>query len=318
MSNRAIFLDRDNTIIEDPGYISDPSQVKLVDGVAEALIELRAMGYKLIVVSNQSAVARGIVTEKTLGEIHDRVKQLLGEKGASLDAIYYCPYHPDGAVTKYRKESDWRKPKPGMLLAAAKEMDVDLSQSWMIGDRGRDIEAGLQAGCRTILIGHQASYEQTDPTKPKPDHRAVNMKEAVNIVKQHHRLPKEPTDQAPPALIEQAQEPEQLPEEARQAESTVVEEAPEQQKSSGATVERLLGDILDQLKTMQRTELFGEFSVMRFLAGLVQIVVPLCLLIAIFSVVTPGGQDSSPLIALGFAAVLQLMSLTFYMMQGRK
>jgi len=160
MSNKAVFLDRDNTLIEDPGYINHPDQVKLLEGVAEALIELKALGYKLIVVSNQSAVARGIVTEKVLAQIHDRLKQLLAERGAYLDRIYYCPYHPDGVVPKYRKESDWRKPNPGMLLTAADQMDIDLNQSWMIGNSSRDIEAGLRAGCKTISSG-RATQSQT-------------------------------------------------------------------------------------------------------------------------------------------------------------
>lgn len=114
MPNKAIFLDRDDTLIEDPGYINQPDQVKLLDGVAEALVELKAMGYELIIVSNQSAIARGIITEKALAEIHKRLKQRLAEKGAYLDGIYYCPYHPDGVIPKYRKESDQRKPNPGM------------------------------------------------------------------------------------------------------------------------------------------------------------------------------------------------------------
>jgi D-glycero-D-manno-heptose 1,7-bisphosphate phosphatase len=120
MSNKAIFLDRDGTLIEDPGYLNHPEQVTLLEGVAEALIELRAMGYMIIVTTNQSAVARGIVSEKVLGEIHNRLRQLLTERGAYLDQIYYCPYHPDGVIPKYRKESDWRKPNPGMLLADRK------------------------------------------------------------------------------------------------------------------------------------------------------------------------------------------------------
>ena len=106
MSNKAIFLDRDNTIIEDPGYINNPDQVKLLEGVTEPLSELKAMGYKLVVVSNQSAVARGIVTEEALGQIHKRLEQLLAEKGVSLDRIYYCPYHINGVIPKYRKDSD--------------------------------------------------------------------------------------------------------------------------------------------------------------------------------------------------------------------
>jgi histidinol-phosphate phosphatase family protein len=99
MSNKAIFLDRDGTLIEDPGYLNHPEQVTLLEGVAEALIELRAMGYMIIVTTNQSAVARGIVSEKVLGEIHNRLRQLLTERGAYLDQIYYCPYHPDGVIS---------------------------------------------------------------------------------------------------------------------------------------------------------------------------------------------------------------------------
>jgi D,D-heptose 1,7-bisphosphate phosphatase len=189
MSNKAIFLDRDGTLIEDPGYLNHPEQVKLLEGVAEALIELRNMGYILIVTTNQSAVARGIVSEKVLGEIHNRLRQLLTERGAHLDQIYYCPYHPDGVIPKYCKESDWRKPNPGMLLAASDEMDIDLSQSWKIGDSSRDIEAGLRAGCKTILVTRLSRYKTTygKPDGAKPDYKSVNMKEAVNIIKQYHR-----------------------------------------------------------------------------------------------------------------------------------
>jgi D,D-heptose 1,7-bisphosphate phosphatase len=187
MADKAIFLDRDDTLIEDPGFINHPDQVKLLDGVAEALTELKALGYKLIVASNQSGVARGIVSEKTLGQIHDRLRQLLTESGAHLDGIYYCPYHPDGVVPKYRKDSDLRKPNPGMLLAAADEMNIDLNQSWLIGNSDRDIEAGLKAGCQTILINQSPHQKLTEPGQSNPDYRAVNMREAANIIKKYHR-----------------------------------------------------------------------------------------------------------------------------------
>jgi D,D-heptose 1,7-bisphosphate phosphatase len=182
MSNKAIFLDRDGTLIEDPGYINHPDQVELVDGVAEALIELKTLNYKLIVVSNQSGVARGIVAEEVLGEIHNRLKHLLAEKGAYLDQVYFCPYHPDGVVPKYRKESDWRKPNPGMLLAAAKEMDIDLDQSWLIGNSDRDIEAGSRARCKTILIHPPSSHTKPEFGRSNPDYKAVNLKEVTNII----------------------------------------------------------------------------------------------------------------------------------------
>ncbi len=180
-------------MIEDPGYINHPDEVKLLDGAAESLIEFGAMGYKTVIVSNQSGVARGMVTEKVLGEIHNRLKQLLAEKGAFLDKIYYCPYHPDGVIAKYRKESDWRKPNPGMLLVASDQMDIDLNQSWAIGNSSKDIEAGFRAGCKTILIeGPLSHHKSLEPDQPKPDYKAVNIKEAVNIIKQYHRSVSKP------------------------------------------------------------------------------------------------------------------------------
>ncbi len=326
MSNKAIFLDRDDTLIEDPGYINHPEQVKLLDGVDKSLIELRSMGYKLVVVSNQSGVARGIVTEEALSEIHDRLKQLLAEKGAPLDRIYFCPYHPDGVIEKYRKDSDWRKPKPGMLLTAAKEMDIDLAQSWMIGNSIRDVEAGSQAGCKTILINDASHYKQHEPGEPNPDYRAVNIKEAVNIIKKHHRLAgpqlrpeasENPVQNQPltqpitKPLLQTAEEPPQ-PQHAKP------ETAPAGRNISADRTEQLLDGILEQLKGMRRNDMFGEFSIMRLLAGVVQIIVLLCLLISIWFLMSPVRQDNAVLITLGFAAVLQVMALTLYIMHGRK
>ena len=145
MANKAIFLDRDGTIIEDPGYLNSPEQVKLLDGAAEALCQLKQMGYKLVIISNQSGVARGIVTEKVLEDIHKKLRQSLAGQRATIDAIYYCPFHPDGVLKKYRKESVMRKPNPGMLLKAAEDMDIDLAESWMIGNSGSDVQAAISA-----------------------------------------------------------------------------------------------------------------------------------------------------------------------------
>jgi len=309
MPDKAIFLDRDGTLIEDPGYINNPDQIKLLDGVAEALAELKALGYKLIVTSNQSGVARGIVTEKTLGEIHNRLKQLLAEKGGHLDKIYYCPYHPDGVIPKYRKESDWRKPNPGMLLAAAGEMNVDLGESWVIGNSSRDIEAGLRTGCQTILLDNASHDKKIELGQANPDYRAVNMKEAVNIVKKYHRSSHKPDVQAEPVL-QAAEQPAQ--------QHTAQQADPEQEGIGRQVTEQLLTGIIDQLKKMQRADMFSEFSIMRLIAGVVQVIVLCCLLISVWFLMAPGRQDNSVLIALGFAMVLQLMSLTFYIMQGRK
>jgi len=344
MSNKAIFLDRDDTLIEDVGYINHPDQVKLLDGVAEALIELNAMGYKLVVVSNQSAVARGIVTKKVVGEIHGRLKQLLAEKNASLDRIYYCPYHPEGIVAKYRKESNCRKPNPGMLLAAADEMALDLGESWMIGNSSRDIEAGLRAGCKTILVDSPSHQTMPEPGQPRPDYRAVNLKEAINIVKKHLRshsspapaaqppstgqtqtllepAPQEPkpVSQSPQVLSQNSEPLSQAEQQQPQSEQAKPEPDPTKQEIHPETTEYLLNSILDQLKSMQRNDMFEEFSITRFIAGIIQMLVLLCLLIIVWLLMSPNMQDNtSVLIVFGFAIVLQLMSLTFYIMQGRK
>ncbi len=159
-SRPAVFLDRDNTLIEDPDFLRDPKQVRLLPGAAGAVATLREAGFAIVVVTNQSGIARGYLTEDELANVHERLKDLLRSEGATLDAIYYCPYFdgPAAVVEKYRHDSDLRKPKPGMLLKAAEEHHLSLSASWMIGDSERDIEAGRAAGCRTILIGdHRAN-----------------------------------------------------------------------------------------------------------------------------------------------------------------
>ncbi|HOQ04782.1 MAG TPA: HAD-IIIA family hydrolase [Anaerohalosphaeraceae bacterium] len=183
MQNKAVFLDRDKTLIEDPGYINHPSQVRLLPGVAQALIQLKKMGYLLVVVSNQSGVARGLVTEEALQQIHHQLKKLLADEGAYLDAIYYCPFHPEGVIPKYRCESDLRKPNPGMLLKAAQDLSIDLSRSWMIGDSFRDIEAGIRAGCKTILIESPVRRLQPGPSDPVPDRKVASLREAANLIR---------------------------------------------------------------------------------------------------------------------------------------
>lgn len=174
----AVFLDRDHTLIDDPGYINDPSQVILLPGVGPAVARLRAACYLAVVVTNQSGLARGRITESQLSAVHARMMELLGAEGTTLDAIYHCPYLPgdEAIVEQYRLDSDLRKPRPGMLLAAAKDLKIDLSRSWMIGDSARDIQAGRAAGCRTILIG------KADSQAHEADHEAADLPSAVEIV----------------------------------------------------------------------------------------------------------------------------------------
>jgi D-glycero-D-manno-heptose 1,7-bisphosphate phosphatase len=332
MPNKAIFLDRDDTIIEDPGYINNPDQVKLLDGAAEALSSLKGMGYKLVVVSNQSGIARGIVTEETLGRIHKRLEQLLAEKGVSLDRIYYCPYHPEGVIPKYRKESDLRKPNPGMLFLAHKDLDVDMAESWMVGNSLGDVEAGKRAGCKTVMIDSRAHEQKIPPGEPGPDSRAVNLKEVVNIIKMRARSPQKqvstlPAEQAAPVIAEESQQPIPVQQISSQQDVTQQEAVPQTaeltepvapQSDKQQTTEQLLGSILDQIKLMQRHNMFGEFSITRFIAGIAQGLVFLCLLVSIWFLTSPAKQYNQLLISIGFAIVLQLMALTFYVMRGPK
>jgi D,D-heptose 1,7-bisphosphate phosphatase len=154
MSSVAVFWDRDNTLIKDPGYICDPGQVELLPGAAAALKRLAAAGFENIIITNQSGLARGLFDEAALERVHDRVVALFAEQGARIDAIYFCPFlaTSEAKVDKYRKDSELRKPRPGMILQAALERKIELAGSWMVGDAVHDAQAGRAAGCRTILI----------------------------------------------------------------------------------------------------------------------------------------------------------------------
>ena len=154
---KAVFLDRDGTINKYVGFLRTPEEFELLPGAAEAIRRINASGRLAIVVTNQPVIARGEVTLPQLREIHNKMETLLGAEGAYLDAIYYCPHHPDrgfaGEVPELKRDCDCRKPKPGMLLQAARDFHIDLAGSWMIGDGESDIRAGIAAGCRTALLG---------------------------------------------------------------------------------------------------------------------------------------------------------------------
>lgn len=156
---KAIFLDRDGTINKYVGFLRDINDFDLIEGVAKAIKKINESGYLVIVVTNQPVIARGEITEVELQKIHNKMETLLGEEGAYLDAIYVCPHHPDkgyvGEVADLKIDCECRKPKPGMLLNAAKDYNVDLGQSWMIGDSLSDIIAGKRAGCKTAFLGKE-------------------------------------------------------------------------------------------------------------------------------------------------------------------
>jgi len=155
----AVFLDRDDTLIANVPYLSDPAGLRLLPGAPAALGRLRRAGFALVLVTNQSAVGRGLITEERLVEIHDALHRLLAEEGAALDAVYYCPDAPRGDDRTVVENPD-RKPGPGMIHRATRELGLDLDASWMVGDLISDVLAGLNAGCRSILVGSNATLSE--------------------------------------------------------------------------------------------------------------------------------------------------------------
>lgn len=165
----AVFLDRDGTIIEDTGYPNDPAKVRLLPGAADAIRRLREAGFAAVVISNQSGVGRGLVTMRDLDRVHARTVELLAERGAALDGAYYCPHHPDD-------ECDCRKPAPGLIHRARRELSLSASGCYFVGDKASDIEAGAAAGCETILLG------PADAGGATPSWRASSWAEIVDRV----------------------------------------------------------------------------------------------------------------------------------------
>lgn len=153
---KAVFLDRDGTINKYVGFLRDINEFELIDGVSKAIKMINQSGYLAIVVTNQPVIARGEVSWEELHEIHKKMETLLGKDGAYIDGMYICPHHPDkgfeGERPEYKFDCDCRKPKPGLLLQAAKDFNIDLSQSYMIGDSERDVEAGKAAGCKESVM----------------------------------------------------------------------------------------------------------------------------------------------------------------------
>ena len=181
--NRAIFLDRDNTIVKCDADSGDPKQVHLIRGAANAIASLRHLGYRIVVIANEGAVARGIYTEADVDNLHQQIAQKAHESaGAIIDRFYFCPFHPNGTVEAYRRDHPWRKPNPGMILQAARDLEVNLKESWMVGDSERDIEAGHAAGCQTILVETYAHEQESS----KANYKVETLAEAAAVIA-HHR-----------------------------------------------------------------------------------------------------------------------------------
>jgi D-glycero-D-manno-heptose 1,7-bisphosphate phosphatase len=181
MKGWAVFLDRDGVINEEVGYLQSPRQIRLLPEVAQAIQILNQQHVPAIVVTNQAGIARGYFAEETVQDIHSALSALLAAEGARIDRYYYCPHHPTAGLGLYRLDCECRKPKPGMLIRAATELNLDLTQSFIVGDKEIDIETGRQVGARSILVrtGYGEATWNSWSAPFQPDYVAPELKEAV-------------------------------------------------------------------------------------------------------------------------------------------
>lgn len=186
MSRRAIFMDRDGTICDEVGYVNHLSRSRLLPNSLEAIRLVNGAGYMAIVATNQSGVARGLFDEALVERVHRQLAEWVEAGGGRLDALYYCPHHPKEGRPPYRADCDCRKPRPGMLVRAAREHDIDLAASWMIGDSLVDLEAGAAAGAGVVhvLTGYGRGLVENQPQRfrVEPRHTAVDLLDAVRWI----------------------------------------------------------------------------------------------------------------------------------------
>jgi len=281
----AVFWDRDKTLIEDPGYISSRDQVRLVPGAAEALRRLSAAGFQNIIATNQSGVARGLLDEATLEGIHQRLRELFAAEGATIDAIYYCPYLPgdEAVVEAYRRESDLRKPRPGMLLKAALERKIDLAGSWSIGDSLRDAQAGRAAGCRTIAVAPDAASQSEMMQYQEVDFVAASLLEAVDLVLKYSRS-------------------------AGSGPSEVAK----------ADANTTLQEILNFLRIVDRRHQTTDISMAGLVAMLFQALAFVSFIWAFFGVINAEASYTDAMMRLLMTITLQLMAMTFFLLSSRR
>jgi D-glycero-D-manno-heptose 1,7-bisphosphate phosphatase len=181
MKQRAVFLDRDGTLVHPRHYPSSPGDLQLYNNIGPGLRQLQQAGFRLVVITNQAGLARGYFTLADLHRMHEHLTHELEQLGVRLDAIYHCPHHPEGEIPELAIRCNCRKPQPGMLLQAALDLDLDLQHCWFIGDILDDVEAGNRAGCRTILVdlGTETLPEQQ---LRRPDYIASNTHYALRII----------------------------------------------------------------------------------------------------------------------------------------
>jgi D-glycero-D-manno-heptose 1,7-bisphosphate phosphatase len=272
MPKTAVYFDRDNTLIVSDGYLGDPDSVRLMPGAAHAVARARELGYAVVVVSNQSGVARGLFPESAVRAVNARVEQMLrsSHPGALIDRQEYCPFHPSAAVPQYRMESDLRKPAPGMFLKARADLGL-ADGGWCVGDAPRDIAAGKAAGCRTILfrpVGVVASPAADEPSDVVADFVVTSLQEAMDVIERNTPTPSSDADPASPA--ETTASPSEPPDAARPTDEPPVRNATPSPAPASPKSEKLLEQLLVELRRANEVRP-ADFSVAKLLAGLVQV-----------------------------------------------
>ncbi|MFM7132727.1 MAG: D-glycero-alpha-D-manno-heptose-1,7-bisphosphate 7-phosphatase [Planctomycetota bacterium] len=280
----AIFLDRDGTLVPGNAAEVDPSKLAPISGVTDALKRLRETGFRLVVATNQGAVARGRSSEAEVDALNQRVGALIdGRTGIArtIERFYYCPFDPKGTVPEYSREHPWRKPNPGMLRQAARDMSLDLARSWLIGGSPNDIAAGRAAGVRTVLVSRELAHI----AEAAADFTAANMADAVAIVLKH-----------------QADRPKQRPEAAAAqpaparaaAGSTATATRPRTRKSAterlrrarnGERLRRALGELAEEVRALRLRR--AETGSLRIAAMALQLATLLVAAVAIISLAEP-------------------------------
>jgi D-glycero-D-manno-heptose 1,7-bisphosphate phosphatase len=341
MKRRAVFFDRDNTLIVSDGYLGDPDKVVLMEGAAAAIARARELGFATVIVSNQSGVARGMFDEDAVHAVNARMDEMLIAENphAVIDRHEFCPYHPDATVERYRQDSDLRKPGCGMIRHAAEALALDLPRSWLIGDAPRDIEAGKNAGCRTILFtppGVTASPAASAESSVQPDHVVTSLKDAIDYIAEH-RGAGEGEEDVPPredsmSIPHHSHLPPRVESAARvddPATSASVEPPPHphvpSHGSRGGTFDRdrtderlqrltVLGEqILDELRRSKEQPL-QDFSVTKMLAGITQVMTLAVLFFAYLNRQDPVALNNTML----FGVTLQTMTIALLIMhRGR-
>jgi D,D-heptose 1,7-bisphosphate phosphatase len=304
MPRTAVYFDRDNTLIANDGYLGDPAGVRLIPGAANAIARARALGYAVVIISNQSGVARGMFTEADVHAVNKRMQELLLQENpqAVIDAHEFCPYHPQGTVPQYRQDSDLRKPKPGMILKARHQLAL-APGGWCVGDAPRDIEAGKTAGCRTILVTipdlPTSPAASESPSVIAPDFTANSLEQAMDIIERETRAQQNrPSSQTSPTA--------QTTSPAGPALSASMPAS----ASDLAKLDKTLQAILQEVR--RKSQPSTDFSISRLLAGILQILVLALLVLTYFN--HRADSPSPTVISLLLAGVLQTLVLSLLVM----